>query len=102
MGDWKDKAYMLYFVEHRKINDIAKLVGKSRQSVSAFLNTKNIDAEKERRKDISKIKQKKRNKANMRRVRTEGKSSLIEYALLKRQHIIDVNVLSRERHFCDI
>ena len=102
MGDWKDKAYMLYFIEHRKINDIAKLIGKSRQSVSAFLNTKNIDAEKERRKDISKIKQKKSNKANMRRVRTEGKSSLIEYALLKRQHIIDVNVLSRERHFCDI
>ena len=60
MGDWKDKAYELYFVEHRKINDIAKLIGKSRQSVSAFLNTKNIDAEKERRKDISKIKQKKR------------------------------------------
>ncbi|MGP1567502.1 MAG: hypothetical protein ACTTHM_02175 [Peptoanaerobacter stomatis] len=102
MDNWKDKAYELYFVEHRKINDIAKLIGKSRQSVSAFLNTKNIDAEKERRKDISKIKQKKRNKANMRKVRTEGKSSLIEYALLKRQHIIDVNVLSRERHFCDI
>lgn len=102
MGDWKDKAYELYFVEHRKINDIAKLIGKSRQSVSAFLNTKNIDAEKERRKDISKIKQKKSNKANMRRVRRDSKSLLIEYALLKRQHIIDVNVLSRERHFCDI
>ena len=102
MGDWKDKAYELYFVEHRKINDIAKLIGKSRQSVSAFLNTKNIDAEKERRKDISKIKQKKSNKANMRRVRRDSKSLLIEYALLKRQHIIDVNVLSRESHFCDI
>ena len=102
MNDWKDKAYELYFVEHRKINDISKIVGKSRQSVSAFLNTKNIDEEKEKRKDISKIRQKKSNKANMRRVRTEGKSSLIEYALLKRQHIIDVNVLSRERHFCDI
>ncbi|WP_455089075.1 hypothetical protein [Peptoanaerobacter stomatis] len=102
MDNWKNKAYELYFTEHRKINDIAKLIGKSRQSVSAFLNTKNIDEEKERRKDISKIKQKKSNKANMRRVRREGKSSLIEYVLLKRQHIIDVNVLSRERHFCDI
>ena len=102
MGDWKDKAYMLYFIEHRKINDIAKLIGKSRQSVSAFLNTKNIDEEKERRKTVSRIRQRESNKANMRRVRREDKSSLIEYALLKRQHIIDVNVLSRERHFCDI
>jgi hypothetical protein len=102
MNDWKDKAYELYFVEHRKINDISKLVGKSRQSVSAFLNTKNIDEEKEKRKAVSKIKQRESNNANMRRVRREDKSSLIEYSLLKRQHIIDVNVLSRERHFCDI
>ncbi|MGP1488974.1 MAG: hypothetical protein ACTTIX_07180, partial [Peptoanaerobacter stomatis] len=64
MGDWKDKAYMLYFIEHRKINDIAKLIGKSRQSVSAFLNTKNIDEEKEKRKAVSKIKQRESNKAN--------------------------------------
>lgn len=44
--DWKNTAYHLYFDEHKSINDIVKIVGKSRQSVSAFLNTKNIAEEK--------------------------------------------------------
>ena len=50
MNNWKDKAYELYFTEHKKINEISKIVGKSRQSVSAFLNTKNILAEKDKTK----------------------------------------------------
>ena len=92
MNNWKDKAYELYFIEHKKINEISKILGKSRQSVSAFLNTKNILAEKEKRKVASTIKQRGRN----------IDSAFVESALIKRQHIIDVNVLSRERHFSDV
>ena len=102
MNNWKDKAYELYFTEHKKINEISKIVGKSRQSVSAFLNTKNILAEKEKRKAASTIKQRESNKANMRKVRRNIDSAFVESALIKRQHIIDVNVLSRERHFSDV
>lgn len=102
MNNWKDKAYELYFIEHKKINEISKIVGKSRQSVSAFLNTKNIIAEKEKRKAASRIKQRESNKANMRKVRRNIDSAFVESALIKRQHIIDVNVLSRERHFSDV
>lgn len=102
MDNWKDKAYELYFVDHKRINEISKLVGKSRQSVSAFLNTKNILAEKEKRKAVSRIKQRQKNKANMRKIRKNAESSFVESALIKRQHIIDVNVLSRERHFSDV
>ena len=102
MNNWKDKAYELYFTEHKKINEISKIVGKSRQSVSAFLNTKNILAEKEKRKTASSIKQRESNKANMRKVRRNIDSAFVESALIKRQHIIDVNVLSRERHFSDV
>ena len=102
MDNWKDKAYELYFTEHKKINEISKIVGKSRQSVSAFLNTKNIIAEKEKRKAVSRIKQRESNKANMRKVRRNIDSAFVESALIKRQHIIDVNVLSRERHFSDV
>ena len=102
MNNWKDKAYELYFTEHKKINEISKIVGKSRQSVSAFLNTKNIIAEKEKRKTASRIKQRESNKANMRKVRRNIDSAFVESALIKRQHIIDVNVLSRERHFSDV
>ena len=101
MNNWKDKAYELYFAEHKKINEISKIVGK-RQSVSAFLNTKNIIAEKEKRKAASRIKQRESNKANMRKVRRNIDSAFVESALIKRQHIIDVNVLSRERHFSDV
>ena len=102
MKNWKDKAYELYFAEHKKINEISKIVGKSRQSVSAFLNTKNIIAEKEKRKTASRIKQRESNKANMKKVRRNIDSAFVESALIKRQHIIDVNVLSRERHFSDV
>ena len=102
MNNWKDKAYDLYFTEHKKINEISKIVGKSRQSVSAFLNTKNILAEKEKRKAASRIKQRESNNSNMRKVRRNIDSAFVESALIKRQHIIDVNVLSRERHFSDV
>lgn len=101
MNNWKDKAYELYFTEHRKINDIAKLIGKSRQSVSDFLNTKNIAEEKTKRKEVSKNRQRIKNKEHMTKMR-KNKNYIIENALLKRQHIIDVNVLSRERHFNNI
>ena len=101
MKNWKDKAYELYFIEHKKINEISKLVGKSRQSVSAFLNTKNIAEEKTRRKEVSKNRQRIKNKEHMKKMR-KNKNYIIENALLKRQHIIDVNVLSRERHFNNI
>lgn len=101
MNNWKDKAYELYFKEHKKINEISKIVGKSRQSVSAFLNTKNIAEEKTRRKEVSKNRQRIKNKEHMKKMR-KNKNYIIENALLKRQHIIDVNVLSRERHFNNI
>ena len=101
MNNWKDKAYELYFTEHRKINDIAKLIGKSRKSVSDFLNTKNIAEEKTKRKEVSKNRQRIKNKEHMTKMR-KNKNYIIENALLKRQHIIDVNVLSRERHFNNI
>lgn len=99
--DWKSTAYHLYFDEHKKINEISKIVGKSRQSVSAFLNTKNIAEEKTKRKEVSKNRQRIKNKEHMTKMR-KNKNYIIENALLKRQHIIDVNVLSRERHFNNI
>ena len=101
MNNWKNTAYHLYFVEHKKINEISKIVGKSRQSVSAFLNTKNIAEEKTKRKEVSKNRQRIKNKEHMTKMR-KNKNYIIENALLKRQHIIDVNVLSRERHFNNI
>lgn len=97
--DWKRWVYHLYFDEHKKINEISQIVGKSRQCVSAFLNTKNIDDEKQKRKVASKLKQREKNKQNMRMVRKNIRNSFVENALLKRQHIIDVNVLSRERFY---
>lgn len=97
---WKDKAYNLYFNEHKSINEISKIVGRSRQSVSAFLNAQNnISDEKQNRKTLSGIKRKKDNLENMRKVRKQRRNKVVENALLKRQHVIDVNVLSRERHF---
>ncbi len=98
MGNWKDEAYRLYFDEKRKINEISLILGKSRQSVSAFLNSKDIEAEKKRRKKESRQRQKKSNRDNMKRVRKKSNAAL-ESALIKRQHIVDVGVLSRERFF---
>lgn len=94
---WKEEAKRLYFVEHKKITEIAEMVGKTRKTISTFLSTqKSFEKEKERRKTENKEKRTQYKKDWEKNRRSER--SFIEAACLKRQHEIDVMVLSSERY----
>lgn len=94
--EWHDKARVLYFDEHKSINDLAELLGKSRKTISTFLCTQaNFEKEKERRKA--------ENRGNRSEYKKEWekknrKNNTIDGYLLKRQHEIDVRVLSAEKY----
>lgn len=90
--DWKEEAVFLY-KNNIKIKDIAKALNLSRKTVSNFLNSlSSTDEFKKERKELSRIKRQiyKKNYA---------KNNEAISHMLKRQHEIDVRVLSSERFF---
>jgi len=97
--DWKTDAEYMYFTEKLNISEIAGKVGRSRKAVSNLLKAlPGYQQEKQRRADESlRARQDyKREWDRTSRVRKQP-VGLLSIALLKRQHEIDVNVLSHER-----
>lgn len=102
--DWKEKATRLYFNEHLKIGEIAGRVGKSRQSVSSFLHgLEGVEAEKERRRQIS-AKRRARSKRVWEAKNRTGASAGsfgghidVLHECVRREHRQAVAELSRER-----
>lgn len=91
--DWKTEALKLYQTGS-KITDIAKRIGKSRKTISKYINSlPDLTAINAARRDAG-IKKRREYKRNWKR-----RSSDVDAALMKRQHNIDVMVLSRERYF---
>lgn len=94
---WREKAKKLYFLEKKTITDIAKELGKSRKTISLFLNsTKNIQEEKQKRKELS---QKKKKEAKAAKRRNRSRTGEIHPGILKREHEIAVQILSREKYY---
>lgn len=90
---WQDEALKLY-KEGKKITDISSLIGKSRKTVSSYINS--LDCTpllKEERKEISKVRRTEQKK------QYRDKTTEAQKAMLKRQHDIDVIVLSREKYY---
>lgn len=95
MEFWNERALNLYS-EGKKINEIAEELKLSRKTISKYINSlpcSTLSQVKAQRKEIS-IKRRKKQKKAYRDSTTET-----EKAQLKRQHEIDVMVLSRERFF---
>ncbi len=93
--DWKTEALKLYQAGS-KITDIAKRIGKSRKTVSEYINSlSDLVVINAARKDAGTRKRREYKRDWKRR------SSAVDAALLKRQHNIDVMVLSREQYFND-
>lgn len=94
--EWKEKTKELYFIEHKKITEISALLGKTRKTISTFLSTQQgFEEEKGRRKAAN---QDKRAEYKKDWEKKRNKSNLVEGALLRRQHEIDVRVLSSEKY----
>lgn len=95
--EWKEQAKKLFFEEHLSIVDISVLVKKTRQTVATHLALiDGYEEEQSNRKQINKAKRdgykKKWDKDNRQRGLGDA-----EKAILKRQHDIDVQVLSNEK-----
>lgn len=93
--NWNEKAIYMYG-EGKKINEIATELELSRKTISKYINSlpcSILSAAKEKRREISSEKRKKQKKAY------RDRTSEVEKAQLKRQHEIDVLVLSREKYF---
>lgn len=93
--NWNEKALNLYS-EGKKINEIATELKLSRKTISKYINSlpcSTLSSAKDKRKKISSEKRKKQKKSY------RDRTTEVEKARLKRQHEIDVLVLSRERYF---
>lgn len=90
--DWKENAEVLY-KNGVKINDIAVSLKKSRKTISEHINSlQELKKLKEQRQQLS-MENRKEYKRNWKR------SNAVDSALMKRQHDIDVMVLSSEQYF---
>ena len=93
--EWKEKAKELYFIEHKKITEISALLGKTRKTISTFLSTQQgFEEEKERRKIANQEKRVEYKKT----WEKKNRQGSIDGYLLKRQHEVDVRVLSAEKY----
>ena len=97
MNGWRQDAEALYFGSGKTITEISKQLGVSVRSISAYLNgLPHYAAEVERRKENNK------NRAAYFREH-KRKSRAMNFtacaASMKKQHITDVKILSRERFF---
>lgn len=98
MESWKKEAEKLFFDEKRSINEISKLTGISRQSISVFLNThEDYVKERERRKTENAKKRKVYKREKNRQYREDFKST-VTAETIRREHELAVMLLSHEKY----
>ena len=99
--DWKKEVHKLYFEEHKRINDIAEIIGKSRKTISKYLNSlSGIKMEKQNRKNISKEKRKlyQRRWDMLHRTKLSEED---EQRIMRRSHDVASAILSAEKYYHD-
>lgn len=93
--DWKVQAAR-YFFDGLSVDDVAALVGKSRQSVSAYLKTfPGYREEKERRKAANAKKRREYKTGKQRAYRASGMMA-VTAETMRREHDLAALELSRE------
>lgn len=95
--DYRKKAYEMFFNEHKKIIEIAEILGKNRKTISTFLSTQDGFIEEKDRRKLGNKQIRKEYKADWEK-RNRKNTGTIDAEILKRQHRIDVAVLSADRY----
>ncbi len=96
---WQEEALNLFFNQHKKISEIGQTLGKTRKTISVFLSSKEgFKEEKDRRKTENKEKRKQDKEEYEKTKRNTGSLGPYEKSILKRQHEIDVRVLSADKY----
>lgn len=99
--DWKKEVHKLYFEEHKKINEIVGVVGKSRKTISKYLNSlSGIKTEKEDRKKTTQEKRKlyQRRWDMLHRIKLSEED---EQRIMRRSHDVASAILSAEKYYHD-
>lgn len=98
---WKNIVLSLFYDEGLKVKEVAQEVGMSSAYISKFLSNDNPERyinEKERRKKEKSVLRAEKEKVRKRNWKKNNeKTGRTDYDLVKRQHFIDVGVLSYER-----
>lgn len=96
--DWRLRTKALFFVDKKSIAEISRIIGVSRQSVSAYLKAlAGYEEERERRKKENAEKRAFYRKQWDRANRPERYSS-ITAETIRQEHETAVRILSRDRH----
>lgn len=95
---WQEQAEALFFIEHLGINEIAKIVKRHRNSVSAHLNNcPDYEKETEYRKIKSKEARREYQRNWVRQSRSERYQQITGDSL-KQEHEMAVRILSSEKY----
>lgn len=96
--DWRLRAKALFFVDKKSITEISRIIGVSRQSVSAYLKAlTGYMEERERRRNENAEKRARCRKQWDRDNRPERYSS-ITAETIRQEHETAVRILSRDRY----
>lgn len=99
--EWQKEVNKLYFEEHKRINEIAEIIGKSRKTISKYLNSlSGIKMEKQNRKNITKEKRKiyQRRWDMLHRTKLSEED---EQRIMRRSHDVASAILSAEKYYHD-
>lgn len=99
MKDWEKEARTLYLDYGLSMSEVAVCVGKSRKSVSVFLNMLGEEVKSAKVARSVQRAEKRRENAKERMRKARQQVSAVDVALLKRDHETAVRVLSAERFF---
>ncbi|MEY8322216.1 hypothetical protein AAK894_14280 [Lachnospiraceae bacterium 46-61] len=95
---WQEQAKALFFMEKKSIQEISKIILKSKKSIySYFKKLPEYKQEKENRK-ISNGKKRKEYQRQWDRQNRSDRYTNINEESMKREHDIAAMILSRERH----
>lgn len=94
--DWKESTRHLFFGEHKSIREIVPMVGRTRQSVSAYLRSlPEYEAERDRRRTCSLQSRKEYKRQKNRLYRA---ADCVTRETMQREHDIAALILSREKY----
>lgn len=104
MQDWKKGAYEMFFYQNMTINQIAKELSVSRQSISAYLKTTpDFQKEKEARKLANGIRRKEYKRGKNKEYRANRQSSGLTGGItaetIRMEHDLAALELSREKYY---
>ncbi|OUQ56344.1 hypothetical protein B5E58_10880 [Tyzzerella sp. An114] len=96
--NWREQAEALFFIDKKSIKEISVEIGVSRKSISKYLNSLTTYNDERNYRKIINQKKRKEYKRNWDSENRANRYSVIDKDTIKREHIMAVSILSREKY----